>query len=75
MSAKTVTEYLDWIGLCCRGGSLMSINQESKSSYSEGLAHVSVPEMTAAAGGFELTYHFPYWLRRGYVVELYRIAR
>jgi len=74
MSAATVTDYLHWIGRCC-SGSLMSINHESKPAYGAGLEHVNVPEMTAASGGFELTYRFPYWLRRGYVVELYRIAR
>ena len=74
MSAATVSDYLEWIGRSC-GGSLMSINHESKPAYGAGLQHVNVPEMTAAGGGFELTYRFPYWLRRGYVVELYRIAR
>ena len=74
MSAATVSDYLEWIGRSC-GGSLMSINHESKPAYGAGLQHVNVPEMTAARGGFELTYRFPYWLRRGYVVELYRIAR
>lgn len=74
MSAETVTDYLAWITASCRG-SMLSINQESKPPYGKGLAHISVPELTATAGGFELTYRFPYWLRRGYVVELYRIAR
>ncbi len=31
--------------------------------------------MTAGHGGYELISRFAYWLRRGYVVELYRIAR
>ncbi len=74
MSAATVTDYLHWIGRCC-SGSLMSINHESRPAYGAGLEHLNVPEMTAAAGGFELMYRFPYWLRRGYVVELYRVAR
>jgi hypothetical protein len=74
MSAATVTEYLRWIRRSCHG-SLMSINHESKSVYGDGLAHISVPELAAGVGGFELTYRFPYWLRRGYVIELYRIAR
>ena len=73
MSEATVLEYLDWIAGCC-DGSLMSINQESKPPYARDLVHVSVPELTSARGGFELTYRFPYWLRGGYVVELYRIA-
>jgi len=68
------TEYLRWIRRVCHG-SLMSINQESKPPYGEGLAHVSVPELTGEVGGYELAYRFPHWLRAGYVVELYRIAR
>ncbi|HUR86497.1 MAG TPA: putative sugar O-methyltransferase [Solirubrobacteraceae bacterium] len=74
MSATVVTEYLRWIRECCRG-SLMSINHESKAAYGGGLEHISVPEMIAATGGFELSYRFPYWLRRGYVAELYRVGR
>ena len=73
MSESTVNEYLEWIAGCC-DGSLLSINQESKPPYAGGLVHASVAELTAAAGHFELTHRFPYWLRRGYVVELYRIA-
>jgi hypothetical protein len=74
MSLDTVTDYLRWIARCCEG-SLMSINHESKPAYGDGLAHVSVPEAAAGVGGFDLEYRFPYWLRKGYVVELYRIAR
>lgn len=74
MNPATVADYLRWIARCCEGR-LMSINHESKPAYGDGLEHVSVPEMTAADGRYELTYRFPYWLRRGYVVELHRIAR
>lgn len=74
MNPATVADYLRWIARCC-DGRLMSINHESKPPYGVGLEHVSVPEATAAHGGYELTYRFPYWLRRGYVVELHRIAR
>ncbi|MDQ3675867.1 MAG: hypothetical protein M3401_03535 [Actinomycetota bacterium] len=74
MNAATVADYRRWIGRCCHG-SLMSINHESKPPYGKGRAHVSLPESVSAVGGFELTYRFPYWLRGGYVVELYRIAR
>jgi hypothetical protein len=74
MSAETVIDYLTWIRGCC-AGSMMSINQEGKPPYGKGLTHVSVAELTGTVGGFELTYRFPYWLRPGYVVEMYRIAR
>jgi len=72
MSTATVIEYLEWIKRS--GGSLMSINHESKPPYGDGLAHVSVPELIKDLGGFESTYRFPYWLRRGYVVELQRVT-
>ncbi len=74
MSPDTVTDYLRWIRRCC-DGSLMSINHESKPAYGDGLRHVSVPEAVDDVGGFELTHRFPYWMRKGYVVELHRIAR
>lgn len=74
MSAATVTDYLHWIARCC-SGSLLSINHESKPSYGSGLAHISVPELAATVDGYEVTYRFPYWLRKGYVVELYGIGR
>ncbi|MEJ7787608.1 MAG: putative sugar O-methyltransferase [Solirubrobacteraceae bacterium] len=70
----TVADYLRWITRCCEG-SLLSINFESKPPYGRGRAHLSVPELVGEVGGFELTHRFPYWLRRGYVVELYRVAR
>lgn len=73
MSPATVADYLRWIAARCDGW-LMSINHESKPTHGA-FEHVSVPEMTSAHGGFELGYRFPYWLRRGYVVELNRIRR
>ncbi|MDP2709979.1 MAG: putative sugar O-methyltransferase [Solirubrobacteraceae bacterium] len=74
MNAATVEDYLGWIKVCCRG-SLMSINHESKPPYGRDMVHVSVPEAIAVAGGFERVQRFSYWLRRGYVAELYRITR
>jgi hypothetical protein len=74
MNAAIVTDYLQWIRRCCRG-SLLSINHESKPAYGRGLEHINLPELVATVGGFELTYRFAYWLRRGYAVEHYRVAR
>lgn len=70
----TVADYLRWVKRCCEG-SMISINHESKPPYGRGRAHLSVPELVDEVGGFQLTHRFPYWLRRGYVVELYRILR
>jgi hypothetical protein len=50
----------------------VSINHESKPAYGAGFAQVSVPEIIREIGGFELQERYPYWLRRGYVVEVYR---
>jgi hypothetical protein len=73
MSRSTVDDYLRWIRLTCRG-LFLSINHESKPSYGDNLRHVSVPEAVAAIGGFELQDRYPYWLRKGYVVEQYRVT-
>jgi hypothetical protein len=72
MSRPTVEDYLRWIRSRCRE-LFVSINPESKPSYGDNLKHVSVPEAVAAIGGFELQDRYPYWLRKGYVVELYRV--
>jgi hypothetical protein len=74
MHPDTVGDYLRWI----RGvgaGRLLSINHEDKPPYGRGLAHVSVPEAIARAGGFELEDRTPYWLRKGYVTEVYRVLK
>jgi hypothetical protein len=73
MNVAIVDGYLRWI----RGASaglLLSINHESKPAYGQGLTHVSVPERIAQCGGFVLQQRFPYWMRRGYVVETYRVT-
>jgi hypothetical protein len=71
MSQETVQSYLRWISDVCRG-TFVSINHESKPEYGAGLAHVSVPETIHEIGGFDLRDRYPYWLRKGYVVEVYR---
>jgi hypothetical protein len=73
MSLPVVEDYLRWIRLRCQD-LFVSINHESKASYDTDLRHVSVPEAVAAISGFELQDRYPYWLRSGYVVELYRMA-
>ena len=73
MHPDTVGDYLRWIRSLGPGRRLLSINHENKPPYGRGLAHVSVPEAVARAGGFELEDRTPYWLRKGYVTELYRV--
>jgi hypothetical protein len=72
MSPATVNDYLRWIHTVC-DGVFLSINQESKPPYGENLQHVSVPEAVAAVGGLELLDRYPYWLRKGYITELYTV--
>jgi hypothetical protein len=73
MNVPTVDRYLRWIRGSC-DGLLLSINHESKPAYGRGLTHISVPERIAACGGFALRQRFPYWMRRGYVVETYGVT-
>jgi len=53
----------------------LSINHESKPPYGDKQFHVSVPELMNDVGGYDRIYRFPYWLRKGYVVELYRVIK
>ena len=79
MHPGTVDDYLAWARRVCGDGLLMSVNHESKAPYGRflelrpKLAHISVPEATERIGGFERLQRHPYWLRRGYVAELYRV--
>jgi hypothetical protein len=73
MSRQTVEDYLLWISRACQG-LFVSINHESKPPYGTNLVHVSVPEAIAEIGGFERQDRYPYWLRKGYVVELYLVT-
>jgi hypothetical protein len=49
----------------------VSINHESKPPRPDGARHLSVPEVVREVGGFTLERRWPYWLRKGYVVEIY----
>lgn len=53
-------------------GPLLSINQESQapSTCPEHLQNL-VPDLVRQAGGYHRTGRFPYWLRKGYVEEVY----
>jgi hypothetical protein len=69
----TVREYLVWVRAVCRGR-FLSINHESKPRSRRGVAQLSVPELVDEVGGFDRTDRFPYWLRRGYVAEVYEVV-
>ncbi|MBA3746903.1 MAG: putative sugar O-methyltransferase [Solirubrobacterales bacterium] len=70
MDGAIAARYLAWIARVCREA-FVSINHETKPPYGDGMAHVSVPEMVDQVGGLRLQSRYPYWLRRGYVVEIY----
>jgi len=72
MRERDALEYVDWIAASARR--FMSINHESRPVYRRRTLHLSVPELLAGRREFELELRFPYWLRKGYVVELYRVA-
>jgi hypothetical protein len=51
----------------------LSINHESESAISGGTRHLHVSKLLGNDARFKRLYRAPYWLRRGYVEELYRI--
>lgn len=71
MAPATVRNYLAWIRTSATR--LLNINHESKPAYGCDMIHVSVPEEIARVGGFAPQDRFPYWLRGGYVTEIYGV--
>lgn len=53
----------------------LSINQESGAWNTDRTRQNIVGDLVATRGGFKRTYRFPYWLRAGYVEELYRVLK
>jgi hypothetical protein len=74
INGETVIAYIKWIHRVS-GRYFLSINHESKPPYGEKQFHVSVPELMNEVGGYARIYRVPYWLRKGYVVELYRVIK
>jgi hypothetical protein len=54
-------------------GLFLSINHEGEQLIAGGVRLLHVSKLLGADRGFVRTYRSPYWLRRGYVEELYRI--
>jgi hypothetical protein len=69
INPTTVNEYLAWVK--SYGTLFLSINHESKPSSVNGTLQNSVPELIANLGGFVRRSRQLYWLRKGYVCELY----
>ena len=51
----------------------LSINHEVEHAITEGVRHLNVSSMLRTESGMRRLYRAPYWLRRGYVEELYVI--
>ncbi len=64
--------YMDWIKRVSRAW-FYSVNQEAKAPYSTRGRQLSVPDLAAASGGYRRVSRAPYWLRKGYVTELYDV--
>jgi hypothetical protein len=65
-----VLDYLQWIKETSH--LFLSINHESQPHGSKGWFQNSVPMLVEKSGDFQKLLRFQYWLRRGYVTELYR---
>ena len=73
ISRRTIEEYAREIARIT-SGYFLSINHESEHPISSGGArHLVVPRLLERAPGFRRLSRAPYWLRRGYVEELYRV--
>ena len=69
---EAVRKYLERIRILLRGY-LVSINHESRPRGVNGTPQLNVPALIAELGGFDRIARSPYWLRRGYVLELYAL--
>lgn len=70
MHPDTVADYLSWVA-AGRWPRLLSINQEARAMYGGGRRQISLPQIAGEINGLARRERFPYWLRKGYVVELY----
>lgn len=69
--ADIVVEYLKWIKKSST--TFLSINHESQPSAGCGKLQNNISDLIAEVGGFSLESRHLYWLRKGYVTELYRL--
>lgn len=54
---------------------VLSINHEVDAVIPEGERHLNVSEILDSQSGLTRVYRAPYWIRRGYVEELYRVNK
>lgn len=70
--ADIVQEYLMQIRKISRQY-FLSINHESCPPGGENFTHISVQQLIDKVGGYTRLSRMPYWLRKGYVMELYEV--
>ena len=72
MAMETALEYLQAFTRLVRGN-VLSINHESAAPWGAGFNHGVVAELTQGISGLKRTGRFPYWMRGGYVEEVFAI--
>ncbi len=73
INRNVVEAYLNNIKKCAKY--FLSINHEHQAPLFSGSENrnLVVPNIVEGVGGFERIYRFPFWLRKGYAEELYKI--
>ena len=71
VNADIVRGYLGWTRKVARF--FLSINHESKPDAGSGAVQNNVNDLISQSGGFRLQCRQLYWLRKGYVMELYEV--
>lgn len=77
IAREIVDDYLRKIKTCSTY--FLSINHETERSYGyiHGPAkgqHLAMPRVIESAGGFRQIYRFPFWVRKNYIEELYKVG-
>ncbi len=69
------TAALDYLRLIRDKGAklFLSLNQEGRFTNTSAAAQSVVYELVEQVGGYRRLYRFPYWMRAGYVEELYEV--
>lgn len=72
INTEVVREYLAWIKKVSHA--FLSINHESRPNAVGGSLQNNVSELVRESGGYRLQSRQLYWLRKGYVMELYQVS-
>ncbi len=72
INKSEVNDYLSWIHE--KSNLFLSINHESEPNSFQGAFQNNVPALVRDLGGYKLVSRNKYWLRKGYVTELYDVT-